>query len=101
MSEIKKTKTVNKEEVNKKTVLNNKTLMWSIIIVIVVIVLYVLFGENKKKFRLNTEVRNQLPTVSANSVNTMTPVSASALSVSPSSATAVRNELANLFKSYV
>lgn len=102
---------VKPEQVNDKTKRqkNKKMLLWAILIVVVAIVLYVLFGDNSKKFRLNTEVRAALPTGSESTMSS-TPVvtetyasmpASSSLSVDTDSASAVRQELANLFKSYV
>ena len=91
---------VNEEVNGQKEKYNNKRLLlWGILIVVVAIVLYVLFGSNKEKVRLNTEVRNLLPSVSAATTQTF-PTPASSLSVNEESESAVRKELANLFRSY-
>jgi cytoskeletal protein RodZ len=115
-----KTKNIDQENVGTKRQQNRqrqqknkKMLLWGILIVVVGIVLYVLFGDDLKQYRLNTEVRNTLPTVSsdsaANTSNTTSssPVAtttaapaSSSLSVDSASASAVRKELANLFRSY-
>jgi hypothetical protein len=90
---------------------NKKLLLWAILIVLVLLVLYVLFGENNKKYRLVTETRNDLvnkavsnPLLSETSSNTVGPMttfsSTSPNTPTSSSASAVRRELANLFKSY-
>lgn len=78
---------------------NKRLLLWGILIVVVAIVLYVLFYENKEeKVRLNTEVRNMLPSPSVSDVTTVaTP--ASTLTIGGDSSE-VRNQLANLFRSY-
>jgi len=90
---------------------NKKMLLWAILIVVVVIVVYVLFGDEYKEYRLNTEARDALPSVtnsdsssvlSATSYSSeVTPLSSSSsLNIDGSSASEVRKELANLFRSY-
>jgi hypothetical protein len=94
----------NQLDQQKKQQKNKKMLLWGILIVVIVIVVCVLMGDKCTKYRLNSEVRNALPTVSDSSAETSffsssTPAS-STLSVSDSSASEVRKELANLFKAY-
>jgi hypothetical protein len=86
---------------------NKKMILWAILVVVVLIVLYVLFGDNVKQFRLCTETRADLmnvknvalPSVAATSVASETSVGLPS-AVTSDSASAVRRELANLFKSY-
>jgi hypothetical protein len=103
----------NQIDEQKKQQKNKKMLLWGILIVVIIIVVCVLMGDKCKIYRLNSEARNALPTVSAAtdsaSVSVVTPVTStsvdipasSRLSVSNStSASEVRKELANLFKAY-
>ena len=94
----------NQKDEQKKHQENKKMLLWCILIVVIIIVVCVLMGDKCKMYRLNSEARNALPTVSDSSAGTSffsssTPAS-STLSVSDSSASEVRKELANLFKAY-
>ena len=80
--------------------------MWAILVVVVVIVLYVVFGDkNKKLYRIDSNTRNILPSNTSNSNSSSasyTPYSSnssSSLSVD-NSASEVRKQLVNLFKSY-
>lgn len=95
---------------------NKKIILWGILVVLVLIILYVLFGDDYKKYRLNTETRKDLskdlvksavsnPLLSETSSGVVGPMT-SLSSTSPNSPTsstsvsAVRKQLANLFKSY-
>lgn len=97
---------LNEQEKQQK---NKKMLLWAILVVVAGIVVYVLFLDNKSKFRLNTEVRHMLPTgsdtLSPTSVATETSVplpslASSPLSIDLESSNQVKTELANLFRSY-
>lgn len=88
---------------------NKKIILWAILVVVVLIVLYVLFGDNVKQFRLCTETRKDLVNVGNQPVSSVPVTSVasetslnvpSSISLSADSASAVRRELANLFKSY-
>jgi hypothetical protein len=87
---------------------NKKIILWAILVVVVLIVLYVLFGDNVKQFRLCTETRADLKNVAVSTVPVATSVASAASetsvglpsAVTSDSASAVRRELANLFKSY-
>jgi cytoskeletal protein RodZ len=90
---------------------NQRMLLWAILVVVVVIILWLVFGNNKKvtKVELVTENRQNLEaankqtalpgvaTVSSVSIPSSASVSAA---VSSDSASQVRKELVNLFKSY-
>ena len=100
---------------------NKKLILWGILVVLVLIILYVLFGDEYKKYRLNTETRKDLvkdlvnsavatsavsnpllSETSSNTVGQMTSLSSTSPN-SPNSSTsvsAIRKSLANLFKSY-
>jgi heme/copper-type cytochrome/quinol oxidase subunit 2 len=86
-------------------------LLWGILIVVIIIVVCVLMGDKCKMYRLNSEARNALPTVSAvtDSASASTGITSSSVAAPASStlsvgnstsASEVRKELANLFKAY-
>lgn len=94
---------------------NKKLILWGILLVLVLIILYVLFGDDSKKYRLMTETRNALfvpnvdanptslsPTSSASVGGTMTSLSSTSsyIPTLSTSASGVRKQLANLFRSY-
>lgn len=89
---------------------NKKMILWAILVVVILIVLYVLFGDNVKQFRLCTETRADLKNVGVPSVPTVQSLPVTSVAsetsvglpseVTSDSASAVRRELANLFKSY-
>lgn len=91
---------------------NKKMILWGILVVLVLIILYVLFGDESKKYRLLTETRNDLiknavpnpllSETSSNTVGTITSLSSTSSNnpTSSTSASAVRKQLANLFRSY-
>lgn len=100
----------NKQNVNnvKK---NKKIILWSILVVLVLIILYVLFGDENKKYRLNTDTRkdlaqgavlNPLSETSSNTVGTVTSFSSTSPNTPTSSTnvSSIRRQLTNLFKSY-
>jgi hypothetical protein len=94
----------NQLDKQKKQEKNKRMLLWGILIIVIVIIGCVLMGDECKMYRLNSESRNALPSVSldsdaSTSFTSYVPAS-SALSVNDSSASEVRKELANLFKSY-
>lgn len=95
----------NQVDVEKKHQKNKKMLLWGILIVVIVIVGCILMGDTCTKYRLNSEVRDALPTISGTSDSsagtfTSSAPASSSLSVGESSASEVRKELANLFKAY-
>jgi ABC-type phosphate/phosphonate transport system permease subunit len=111
---IEKTEQKNQQNVDKENK-NKKIILWGILIVLVIIVLYVLFGENMKTYRLNTETRNNLTKINKENLPLATALTASTTSSMPvntitnlsstsdfgvSNTNQVRRELANLFKSY-
>ncbi len=86
---------------------NKKMILWAIVIVVVLVVLYVLFGNNLTKYRLCTDARNNLENANAAASGVVpagtgseTSIGLPSASVSLNNASAVRRELANLFKSY-
>lgn len=92
--------TNDKKEVVKKENKTKRMLFWGIVIVVTVIVLYVLFSDNNQKVRLATEVRNLFPSVTGTD-NSKLVATASPLSVNEQSTSEVREQLANLFRSYL
>ena len=87
---------------------NKKIILWAILVVVVLIVLYVLFGDNVNQLvRFDTVVRKDLENIAVPTVPATTSVASetsvglpSRLGSDTNSASAVRRELANLFKSY-
>jgi len=104
------------ENVSSTVKKNKKMIMYAILVVLALVVAYVLFGKNVEQFRLCTETRADLGNAaSAVSVPSgpsapsapfrasgasETSIGGPASSVVSESASAVRRELANLFKSY-
>jgi len=108
MSDQNNQKPVNTAEEQKRDK-NKKILLFGILALVIVLVVYVLCEDKKKsdlqQVRLATPARDNLPSVnsSSNTSNTYdtSASSSSSLNVSSSSASAVRKDLANLFRAYM